>query len=155
SDAPTQVDLVVRHGAVITMDDAATVYSDGAVAILDGEIAAVGPDAEIAGRFIGHETIDAGGAPVHPGLIEAHLHCSYQLFRGALSDQLREGDDFSVYEGLCNRNVEDGDEELSALLASLELLRHGTSDLLEPGTVLEVEAAASGIRAAGIRAELP
>lgn len=151
---PRQVDLLVRHGHVITMDDAGTIHPHGAVAIADGAIVAVGPDAEIAAHYTAAETIDAGGAPVHPGLVDAHLHCSYQLFRGALPDQLREEDAFREFEGHFYRNVDDGDEELSALMASLELLRHGTTAFLEPGTVLEVDAAARGIETAGIRAVL-
>ncbi len=120
----------------------------------DGAILALGPDAEITARFTASETIDADGAPVHPGLVEAHLHCSYQLFRGALPDQLREEDAFREFEGHFYRNVDDEDEHLSTVLASLELLRHGATAFLEPGTVLEVDAAVRGAELTGIRAVL-
>lgn len=151
---PEPADLVVRHGHVVTMDDAGTVIPDGAVAVRDGEILAVGPDASIAARYAAPEVVDAGGAPVHPGLVEAHLHCSYQLFRGALPDHLREEDAFREFEGHFYRTVDDEDEHLSTVLAGLELLRHGTTAFLEPGTVLEVDAAVRGAELTGIRAVL-
>lgn len=152
--APEPADLVVRHGHVLTMDDAGTVIPDGAVAVRDGEILAVGPDEAVVARFAAAEVVDAGGAPVHPGLVEAHLHCSYQLFRGALPDHLREEDAFREFEGHFYRNVDDEDEHLSTVLAGLELLRHGTTAFLEPGTVLEVDAAVRGAELTGIRAVL-
>jgi 5-methylthioadenosine/S-adenosylhomocysteine deaminase len=154
SSAPEPADLLVRHGHLITMDDEGRVIPDGAIAVRDGAILALGPDHEVAGRFGAAEVIDAGGAPVHPGLVEAHLHCSYQLFRGALPDQLREEDAFREFEGHFYRHVDDEDEHLSTVLAGLELLRHGTTAFLEPGTVLEVDAAVRGAQLTGIRAVL-
>ena len=45
---PEQVDLLVRHGYLLTMDDEGTLIDDGAVAIRGRDIVAVGPDAEVA-----------------------------------------------------------------------------------------------------------
>ncbi len=73
---------------------------------------------------------------------------------GALPDQLQEEDAFREFEGHFYRNVDDEDEHLSTVLAGLELLRHGTTAFLEPGTVLEVDAAVRGAELTGIRAVL-
>lgn len=147
------VDLLVRHGCLVLMDDAGTIVTDGAVAVRDGEIVAVGEDATLAG-LSATTVIDAGGAPVHPGLVEAHLHCSYQLFRSAVPDQLAEEDVFRTVESAFYNAVDDEDEHASTLLAALEMIRHGTTAFLEPGTVLEVDAAAAAVRQVGIRGVL-
>ncbi|MGH2927054.1 MAG: imidazolonepropionase-like domain-containing protein, partial [Solirubrobacteraceae bacterium] len=56
--------------------------ADGAVAIRDGLIAAVGTTAEILAEWAedGVETVDATGMTVLPGLIECHSH---PLFAGS------------------------------------------------------------------------
>ena len=136
------------------MDDRATIIPDGAVAVRDGAIVGIGADDRISGEFAAPQQVDAGGAPVHPGLVESHLHCSYQLFRGALPDQLREENAFEEFEGHFYRNVDDEDEFLSTVMAGMEMIRHGTTTFLEPGTVLEVDAAARAAHLVGIRAVL-
>ena len=62
-DAPA--DLVVRGGRVLSVFTREWLEAD--VAICDGMIAGVG-------SYVGVETIDADGAYVAPGLIDAHLH---------------------------------------------------------------------------------
>ncbi len=74
--APTSgppADLVLLSGTVLTVDRDFTVAE--ALAIRDGEVLAVGSDAEIR-RFIGPatETIELGGRTVTPGLSDNHLH---------------------------------------------------------------------------------
>jgi len=71
---PRDCDVVIRHGYVITMNPDRTIYADGAVAIDGREIVMVGPDTDVAAACRGHETINAQGAPVHPGFVDAHWH---------------------------------------------------------------------------------
>jgi len=153
-DGPQRVDLLIRHGYVITMDTAHAVYPDGAVAIDKGVIVAVGDDAAIAPRFAAARTISADGAPVHPGFVECHLHASFQIFRGALPDQLAESDAFDSFESRFFNTVNDEEEFLSVLLACLEMVRNGTTCFLEAGTVLSPPAAAQAAEMVGIRAVL-
>ena len=71
-------DLIVVNGRVLTMDEANPKAE--AVAIKDGVLVAVGDRASVeALKGPGTEVIDAGGATVLPGFIEAHMH----LFSGA------------------------------------------------------------------------
>lgn len=71
-------DLIVVNGHVLTMDEANPEAE--AVAIKDGVLVAVGDRASVeALKGAGTEVIDAGGATVLPGFIEAHMH----LFSGA------------------------------------------------------------------------
>lgn len=148
------VDLLVRHGYLIIMDDDRSIIPDGAVAVRDGTIVAVGEDSALSARFRGADKIDARAAPVHPGLIEAHLHASYHGFRGVLPDQLTEDSSFDSFESVFYNVVTDRDEYLSVALAAAEMIRNGTTCFLEAGTVLSPDSAASACEAVGIRAVL-
>jgi cytosine/adenosine deaminase-related metal-dependent hydrolase len=155
STAPAEAKLLIRHGYVITMDDDATIHEDGAVAVgADGRILAVGADVDIAARYQAARSIDAKGAPVHPGFVECHLHASFQLFRGALPDHLVESKSFDTFEGHFYNTVTDEEEYLSVLLACVEMVRNGTTCFMEAGTVLVPEMAARAAKQVAIRAVL-
>ena len=44
------ISLLVRHAYVLTMDDAGTIFEDGAIAIDGGRIVDVGDDASVSAR---------------------------------------------------------------------------------------------------------
>jgi imidazolonepropionase len=50
---------------------------DGAVAVRDGRIAAIGDSADIEARFTAPEVLDATGRLVSPGLVDPHSHLLY------------------------------------------------------------------------------
>ncbi|MCZ2114609.1 MAG: amidohydrolase family protein [Anaerolineae bacterium] len=83
-----QVDILLRNGIVVTMNGNYDVFEDGAVAIRDDSIVAVGPAAEIAGAYQAREEIDCAGNVIMPGLVNAHTHIPMTLMRG-LNDDLR------------------------------------------------------------------
>ena len=149
---PHPVSLLVRHGYVITMDDSGRIFEDGAVAVDGNRIVAVGDDADLAPHYAAGRVIDAGGAPVHPGFIECHMHASFQTFRGALPDQLVEADAFDSFESRFFNAVNDEEEYLAVLLAAIEMIRNGTTCFMEAGTVLTPAAAARAAEEVGIRA---
>src|SRR5439155_22094166 len=60
---------------------------DGAVAIEDSTIAAVGPRAEIISRFPGARVSDFGQAAILPGLVNAHSHLELTVMRGFLESE--------------------------------------------------------------------
>src|SRR5690606_32863016 len=66
------VDLILHHGKVYTVDSAFRIAE--AFAVKEGRIVAVGSNADILDRYESDSTVDAGGAPVYPGLIDAHAH---------------------------------------------------------------------------------
>jgi 5-methylthioadenosine/S-adenosylhomocysteine deaminase len=82
----TAVDLLVTGGTVLPVDVAGTVLKDGAVAVRDGAIVAVGPASEITAEFTATETLDATGGLVLPGLVNTHAHLAMNLFRGTADD---------------------------------------------------------------------
>ncbi|GAB4426747.1 MAG: imidazolonepropionase [Anaerolineae bacterium] len=50
---------------------------DGAIAIADGQIVAVGPSSEVRADFTARETVDATGKIVCPGFVDPHTHVVY------------------------------------------------------------------------------
>jgi 5-methylthioadenosine/S-adenosylhomocysteine deaminase len=82
------VDTILTGGIVVTMNQQFDLIFDGAVAIRDTLIVAVGQSAEIAARYQATEVVDCHGKYVLPGLVNAHTHAAMTLLRG-LADDLR------------------------------------------------------------------
>jgi 5-methylthioadenosine/S-adenosylhomocysteine deaminase len=127
AQAPREVSLVVTNGTIVTMDASRRVIEQGGIAIDSGAILAVGPAVEIAGRFRGRETIDAGGAIVMPGLINTHTHAPMVLYRGL-------ADDLPLMEWLQKyifpaeaKTVSASFVAAGTRLAAVEMIRSGTT----------------------------
>ncbi|MGW5652096.1 amidohydrolase [Streptomyces humi] len=84
-------DLLVHGGDVLTVDDAGTLVRDGAVAVRDGEILAVGPTDALRARYTAADTLDATGCLVMPGLVNTHTHLAMTLLRGRADDVTLQG----------------------------------------------------------------
>src|SRR5450432_288016 len=81
-----RVDMLLLGGTVVTMDGQRRLIDDGAVAVADGKIVAVGKRAEIEAGFSATERIDTEGKVIVPGLINGHTHAAMTLFRGLADD---------------------------------------------------------------------
>lgn len=146
-------DLVIRNAYLITMDPKRTIYDKGAVAIAGHAIAAVGPDSEVLVQYRGNRIIDAGGAPVHPGFVEAHYHIPNHLTRGVFPDASTTAEYYVNYAKWYDR-MDDEDEHAAGLIAGLEMLRSGITCFMEAGTVFATDAVAAAATALGIRASV-
>ncbi|NCU80947.1 MAG: amidohydrolase [Acidimicrobiia bacterium] len=83
--------IAIINAQIVTVDKSATVIENGSLVVGgDGSIRAIS-STPIANNA--PETIDAGGAIVMPGLINAHTHLGMTLFRGL-------GDDMSLEDFL-------------------------------------------------------
>jgi cytosine/adenosine deaminase-related metal-dependent hydrolase len=80
------IDLVLTHATVITMDPARTILEDGAVAVDQGRIVAVGSTSEIVTRHQATKTIDCRHRVVMPGLVDAHGHGGHSLLKTIAAD---------------------------------------------------------------------
>src|SRR6266487_4596853 len=67
-----QVDLIIHHGIVYTVDSNFGIAE--AFAVKDGKIIAVGNNDDILNKYEAKETTDAKGKPIYPGFIDAHAH---------------------------------------------------------------------------------
>lgn len=72
SSASAQADLVLHHARIYTMNPAQPMAE--ALAVRDGRIVMVGPDAAVRAAYPDAPAVDAGGQTVIPGLIDAHAH---------------------------------------------------------------------------------
>ncbi len=146
-------DILVKNGFVLTMDDSRRIYASGAIAITGRYIAAVGPEHEILAAWQGRRVLDAGGAPVHPGYLETHLHIVHGTCRGVLEDMAggsRQNVNFADWKA----DVTSEDEHVATQLGCLELLQHGFTAFVEPGTVFDSDSVAAAVESIGIRAQL-
>jgi imidazolonepropionase-like amidohydrolase len=73
-----EAQLVVRNGTIIDGTGAEPI-PNGLVAIKDGRITAVGPEA-VFSIPDGVQVLDAQGGTIMPGLIDAHTHTLYKFF---------------------------------------------------------------------------
>jgi 5-methylthioadenosine/S-adenosylhomocysteine deaminase len=140
-------DLMIRDAVILTVDANDQVIDRGAIAIRDGRIVAVGPDAGVAARYHPASVIDAHGGVVHPGFIDAHVHVSQYTSRSVLSRM--EGTPISM--GDWKSALTPDDEHASASLASVDYLKSGHTGFVDPGTIFDPDAVAAATVALGIR----
>lgn len=150
SDSGDERSLIVHNGTVVVLDDRDTVINQGAVAIVDGFIARVGPQATLLSEFPDAHQIDARGGLILPGLINAHTHVPMTLFRGI-------ADDLELMDWLENHifpaEAELVDEEFvrwGTRLACLEMLRGGITTFVD--MYYFEDAIAEEVDACGMRA---
>jgi cytosine/adenosine deaminase-related metal-dependent hydrolase len=145
-----RADLVIAGGVIATMDERRRLIGDGALAIKDGRILAVGKAAEIEPRFAATERIDAAGKLVLPGLIDGHNHPVHFLSKGMIDDMpfpARWQNRVWPYEA----GLSAEETEVAATGTMIEMIRHGTTCFADPGT-FRPEAVAAAAARVGIRA---
>lgn len=137
-----QIDLIVRAAHIVTMDAEGTVIEDGAIAIDEGVILAIGSAADIEARYAAAETLDGEQRIAMPGLVNGHSHAAMTLLRGV-------ADDLALMDWLQNyifpAEVEFVDPEFVRIgteLACWEMIRGGTTTFVDmyyyPDTIADV-----------------
>lgn len=140
------MDLLVRGGTIATCDAADRVVV-GDVLVRDGAIVAVGDVT----AHRPYRVLDATGCAVVPGFVQAHVHLVQVLFRGM-------ADDLPLLGWLKERiwpleaAHDDASLRASAELGLLELLRYGTTTILDMGTTHGHEIVLDAIDRFGLRA---
>ena len=74
-------DLLLVGGTVVTMNENYEIYTDGAVAIKDNSLLAVGDAAEITRVYDAVETIDCQDKVIIPGMV----NCPYTYSNDSIS----------------------------------------------------------------------
>jgi cytosine/adenosine deaminase-related metal-dependent hydrolase len=151
---PETCDLILRHAQVLTMDSRRTIYPTGAIAVRGHTITAVGPETDVLGRWRAARVLDGGGAIVHPGFVDAHLHINAQTCRGFFRGDSSKGGGAGPNYADWKATLQPEDEQAAAALGALELLRHGYTTFVEPGTAFEPDAIAAAAEATGVRCTL-
>jgi cytosine/adenosine deaminase-related metal-dependent hydrolase len=139
---------ILRGGRVATCDAKDRVF-EGDVVIEDGEIRALGPDA---GRDVAADHIlDARDHAVIPGLIQTHVHLVQALFRG-LADDVPLLTWLERFIWPLEAAHDDASLMASAELGLCEMLRAGTTAILDMGTVHGHDVIFDACMRSGIRA---
>lgn len=141
--------VLIQGGLVATCDPAHHVF-EGDVAVADGKIVALGAQARAA-LPPGYSTLDARGKAVLPGFIQGHIHLVQTLFRG-LADDVPLLTWLRRYIWPLEAAHDDGSLGVSAELGLAELLRGGTTTLLDMGTVHGHDVVLDACARSGIRA---
>ena len=101
---PEKADTLITHAHTFTMQGTGVGYiPDGAVAIRDRRIAAVGDTAALTEQYKPEEIIDASDCALLPGLIDAHMHTPWAVVRGVAQD-VSNWMQNSVFAGLAPAN---------------------------------------------------
>jgi 5-methylthioadenosine/S-adenosylhomocysteine deaminase len=148
----TPATLVIAHGDVVTVDADRRVLADGAVAVAAGAIVAVGFAPDVLADHPDAEVLDATGCVVTPGLVDAHQHLTCDpLVRSLIPDDIQS--DTAIFDWAVPLHAHQTarDDELAALLCSVEALENGVTTLIDAGTVAHPIEVAQSMRAAGIR----
>src|SRR3972149_1911965 len=108
------------------------ILRDGAVAVTDGRIVAVGKTAEVAAQHPAPRVISARGKVVTPGLVDSHIHTTFQMSRG-LADEVG-GKQFLFERMYPYEAVLDEAAALASIrLCVLELLKNGVTTFIDAG----------------------
>ncbi|MBI1804654.1 MAG: 5'-deoxyadenosine deaminase [Ignavibacteria bacterium] len=142
---------LVRDGIIITGNTSGEIHRCGSILIEQSRIAEIMPEPTNSSIDDVNEVIDATGFVVVPGFIQTHIHLCQTLFRGLaddldLLDWLREKifpfeaahDEHSMYS--------------SAMLGIAELIRSGTTTILDMGSINHEEEVIRAIGESGLRA---
>jgi 5-methylthioadenosine/S-adenosylhomocysteine deaminase len=122
---------MVSHGLVVTMDAQRRVLADGAVTVQGDRIVEVGPSGDLSVRYEARKVIDAKGALVMPGLINAHTHMAMSLFRGLAEDRaLEEWLKKYIFPAEA-KNVTPEFVSWGTKLSMLEMIRGGTTTVAD------------------------
>ena len=145
---PKSADILVTNGTVLTLDAGDTRVINGAVAIDNDVITAVGP----ADDFLSwnpSQTIDAHGGIIMPGLINSHTHAAMTCFRG-LADDLQLMTWLNDHIFPAEAKLDDQKVYSGALLACAEMIMSGTTCFCD--MYLFEDAVARAAKEAGMRA---
>lgn len=137
--------LLIKNGLVVTMNEnrevlKADILIEGDRIITLGDLDSSQVD----------QTINAEGMLVIPGLIQSHIHLCQVLFRGL-------ADDLELLDWLKKRiwplEAAHDEETLyySALLGCAELIRGGTTAIIDMGTVGHSDSLFQAVKSAGLR----
>lgn len=136
---------LIQNGTVITMNPARDVVMMD-ILVEGDRIKAMGVGLDSQGA----EVIDAAGKIVMPGLIQSHMHLTQMLFRG-LADELELMDWLARRIWPLEGAHSFESNAISARLSAAELLRSGTTSVIDMGTAHHQDAIFETMRDVGMR----
>jgi len=151
-EKPAPIDLLVSGWYVVTMNETRDIIHHGSVAIQGDRIIDVGKTADLERRYNPKKRLGGERFVVTPGMINSHIHITGEpITRGYVPDDTPFEE--NVFQWLCPLYaVQNAEEEaISGKLASVEMLRSGTTSFLEAGTINYLDDVFEGLVEVGIR----
>lgn len=134
----------------VTMNQDREMIRDASILISGNRIVAIGK-ARTLELVTADHVIDATDMVVLPGLCNGHIHLSYaHAVRGLFPDHLSRTDYVAAVFRLQSEMTAD-DEYHTTLLALTELLKYGTTSVLDPGSIRHLDAGIEAFKTAGAR----
>ena len=125
-----KLDILIKHGTIVTANCKQDIINDGALAIEAGKIVAVGKTDEITKIEKADKVIDAKGKTVIPGLIDTHNHLFQTLLKGI-------GDDRKLINWIVDAIqpiipvMNANDVYVAALNGCVEMIKSGTTSCVD------------------------
>ncbi|HEY0187500.1 MAG TPA: amidohydrolase family protein [Cellulomonas sp.] len=153
SPAPTQpCDLLVCAAWVITVDAGRRILTDGAVAVADGLIVAVGKRAELEAEYLPAERIDHRDGVVMPGMVNGHRHLLTGP-KGAMPEGGTTLESLRTFIYPSFAALTEQDMVVYARHHAAEMIRNGTTLFEEPGCN-HLDAVLPALAESGIRCRI-
>jgi 5-methylthioadenosine/S-adenosylhomocysteine deaminase len=143
---------LITCGTLVTMDSSRRIVRDGALLVNDDYIEQVLAKDDLArlGPFDG-DVVHAGDTTIIPGFVQTHVHLCQTLFRGL-------ADDLELLDWLRSRIFpleyahSPSSMYASARLGLAELIRSGTTTIMDMGSIHHEEEIFRAVEESGIRA---
>lgn len=147
---PEQTLKIENARFILTLDPQRRIIENGSVLIQGERIQQVGKAEELQGATA-DRVIDAREMVVTPGFINNHLHISYaHAFRGIFPDDLPPQQYLEAVFTLQAALTEE-EEYYTTLLGLTEIIKYGTTTLLDPGSTKFLAACLPAYEQAGCR----
>ncbi len=133
---------------ILTVDAERRIVTDGAIVVEDGRITHIGKTADVDG-VVADRTIEATDMVITPGFANGHMHISYaHAVRGIFPDDVK---DRLAYVFQMQLTMTAEEEHDVSLLAAVELLKGGTTIIVDPGSTKYIDACLDAYEQTGIR----
>jgi len=146
--------LLIKNGIILTVDRSRRVIWDGAIFVENGRISDVGKTEDVKTKHTAEIEIDARNKLISPGLINTHTHLFGSFARG-LVENLEFMPWCEKKLRLTHLVLDKENYYISSLFLAMEMIKTGTTCLVDCGTVPGLEeSAATAVRDVGVRAVL-
>jgi 5-methylthioadenosine/S-adenosylhomocysteine deaminase len=131
------VDIVIKNGIIVTMNEDRRILKDGGLAIEDGRIVDIGDSERIEKDYSADVKLNARGKAVLPGFVNTHTHLYQNLLKGMRDDLPLVNWVYDVTMPLIKEEFQSslkGNFEIgyhAAMLGCLEALRSGTTCIVD------------------------
>jgi cytosine/adenosine deaminase-related metal-dependent hydrolase len=146
--------ILIEHATIITLDAGRRILTDGSVLVEGRDVVQVDPAGAVRPERSPDRIIDGRRRVVLPGFVDTHVHLSEHLNRGLLLDDIPVDRYLPDWLIPLYSVMTPEEEQVSALLACVEMIRTGTTTFCEAGTLFDVGAVADAVETTGMRAVL-